>query len=55
MCRLRALLDEHGPDTLDFHVPGQMFLEAQYLANKLATASHGHRCGHMPDEGAGSA
>lgn len=36
--RLRALLGEHRPDTLDFHVSGQMFLETQYPANKLATA-----------------
>ncbi|MFF7813346.1 molybdopterin-dependent oxidoreductase [Streptomyces sp. NPDC007945] len=34
--RLRALLDEHGPDALAFYVSGQMSLEAQYLANKLA-------------------
>ncbi|EWC60076.1 Assimilatory nitrate reductase large subunit [Actinokineospora spheciospongiae] len=34
--RLRALLDEHGPDALSFYVSGQMTLEAQYLANKLA-------------------
>ncbi|MFF2701520.1 molybdopterin-dependent oxidoreductase [Streptomyces cyaneofuscatus] len=34
--RLRALLDEHGPDALSFYVSGQMSLEAQYLVNKLA-------------------
>ncbi|MER7770920.1 molybdopterin-dependent oxidoreductase [Kitasatospora sp. NPDC096140] len=34
--RLRALLDEHGPDALSFYVSGQMSIEAQYLANKLA-------------------
>ena len=34
--RLRAVLDEHGPDALSFYVSGQMSLEAQYLANKLA-------------------
>ncbi|MEU4269587.1 bifunctional nitrate reductase/sulfite reductase flavoprotein subunit alpha [Streptomyces sp. NPDC026092] len=34
--RLRAILDEHGPDALSFYVSGQMSLEAQYLANKLA-------------------
>ncbi|MFJ5707481.1 molybdopterin-dependent oxidoreductase [Streptomyces sp. NPDC093105] len=34
--RLRAILDEHGPDALAFYVSGQMSLEAQYLANKLA-------------------
>ncbi|NLE82462.1 MAG: molybdopterin-dependent oxidoreductase, partial [Rhodococcus sp.] len=34
--RLKALLDEHGPDALSFYVSGQMSIEAQYLANKLA-------------------
>ncbi|MEV7420194.1 molybdopterin-dependent oxidoreductase [Streptomyces sp. NPDC089919] len=34
--RLRAVLDEHGPDALAFYVSGQISLEAQYLANKLA-------------------
>lgn len=34
--RLRAILDEHGPDALSFYVSGQMSIEAQYLANKLA-------------------
>ncbi|WP_036737154.1 molybdopterin-dependent oxidoreductase, partial [Paenibacillus zanthoxyli] len=34
--RLRAILDEHGPDGLSFYVSGQMSLEAQYLINKLA-------------------
>ncbi|WP_144107864.1 sulfite reductase subunit alpha [Paraburkholderia sp. BCC1886] len=34
--RLRALLDEHGPDALSFYVSGQMSIEAQYLVNKLA-------------------
>ncbi|MEU7604072.1 bifunctional nitrate reductase/sulfite reductase flavoprotein subunit alpha [Streptomyces sp. NPDC041003] len=34
--RLRAILDEHGPDALSFYVSGQMSLEAQYLVNKLA-------------------
>ncbi|MFE2045072.1 molybdopterin-dependent oxidoreductase [Streptomyces sp. NPDC059477] len=33
---LRAILDEHGPDALSFYVSGQLSLEAQYLANKLA-------------------
>jgi sulfite reductase (NADPH) flavoprotein alpha-component len=33
--RLKAILDEHGPDALSFYVSGQMSLEAQYLANKL--------------------
>ncbi|MFD8233886.1 molybdopterin-dependent oxidoreductase [Streptomyces sp. NPDC059696] len=34
--RLRAIADEHGPDAVAFYVSGQMSLEAQYLANKLA-------------------
>ncbi|MFE3056732.1 molybdopterin-dependent oxidoreductase [Nocardia sp. NPDC059239] len=34
--RLRALIDEHGPDAVALYVSGQMTLEAQYLANKLA-------------------
>ncbi|WP_218030078.1 bifunctional nitrate reductase/sulfite reductase flavoprotein subunit alpha [Pseudonocardia hydrocarbonoxydans] len=34
--RLRAILDEHGPDALALYVSGQMTLEAQYLATKLA-------------------
>lgn len=34
--RLRAVVDEHGPDALALYVSGQMTLEAQYLANKLA-------------------
>ncbi len=34
--RLRALVDAHGPDALAFYVSGQMSIEAQYLANKLA-------------------
>ncbi len=34
--RLRAILDQHGPDAIAFYVSGQMSLEAQYLANKLA-------------------
>ncbi|MFD8598617.1 molybdopterin-dependent oxidoreductase [Kitasatospora sp. NPDC059646] len=34
--RLRAVLDEHGPDAIALYVSGQMSLEAQYLANKLA-------------------
>lgn len=33
---LRTLLDTHGPDSISFYVSGQMSLEAQYLANKLA-------------------
>ncbi|WUH92425.1 molybdopterin-dependent oxidoreductase [Streptomyces sp. NBC_00433] len=34
--RLRAVLDEHGPDAVALYVSGQLSLEAQYLANKLA-------------------
>ena len=34
--RLRAVLDRHGPDAIAFYVSGQLTLEAQYLANKLA-------------------
>lgn len=34
--RLRAILDEHGPDALAFYVSGQLSLEAQYLVTKLA-------------------
>ncbi|TDF81119.1 bifunctional nitrate reductase/sulfite reductase flavoprotein subunit alpha [Pseudomonas sp. H9] len=34
--RLRAILEQHGPDALAFYVSGQMSLEAQYLINKLA-------------------
>ena len=34
--RLRQILDTHGPQALSFYVSGQMSLEAQYLANKLA-------------------
>ncbi|GLY02553.1 bifunctional nitrate reductase/sulfite reductase flavoprotein subunit alpha [Actinoplanes sp. NBRC 101535] len=33
--RLRAIVDEHGPDAVAMYVSGQMTLEAQYLANKL--------------------
>ncbi|MGH8351059.1 MAG: molybdopterin-dependent oxidoreductase [Pseudomonas sp.] len=33
--RLRAIIDEHGPDAVALYVSGQMSLEAQYLANKL--------------------
>ncbi len=33
--RLRAIVDEHGPDSFAIYVSGQMSLEAQYLANKL--------------------
>lgn len=34
--RLRSILDEHGPEAVSFYLSGQMSLEAQYLANKLA-------------------
>ncbi|MEV4937118.1 bifunctional nitrate reductase/sulfite reductase flavoprotein subunit alpha [Streptomyces zaomyceticus] len=34
--RLRAVVDTHGPDAVALYVSGQMSLEAQYLANKLA-------------------
>ncbi|MEV7084648.1 molybdopterin-dependent oxidoreductase [Streptomyces sp. NPDC093085] len=34
--RLRAILDRDGPDAIALYVSGQMSLEAQYLANKLA-------------------
>ncbi|MEQ4619609.1 MAG: bifunctional nitrate reductase/sulfite reductase flavoprotein subunit alpha [Corticimicrobacter sp.] len=34
--RLRHILDTHGPDAISLYVSGQMSLEAQYLANKLA-------------------
>ncbi|MFQ6398496.1 molybdopterin-dependent oxidoreductase [Nocardia sp. KC 131] len=34
--RLRAIHDEHGPDAIALYVSGQMSLEAQYLATKLA-------------------
>jgi sulfite reductase (NADPH) flavoprotein alpha-component len=34
--RLRAIMQMHGPDAIALYVSGQMSLEAQYLANKLA-------------------
>ncbi|MFJ4168912.1 molybdopterin-dependent oxidoreductase [Paenarthrobacter sp. NPDC089714] len=34
--KLRTILDAHGPDAISLYVSGQMSLEAQYLANKLA-------------------
>jgi sulfite reductase (NADPH) flavoprotein alpha-component len=34
--RLRTILEAHGPDAVALYVSGQMSLEAQYLANKLA-------------------
>ncbi|WP_456285123.1 molybdopterin-dependent oxidoreductase [Microbacterium sp. JZ101] len=33
--RLRAIIDEHGPDAVAVYVSGQMSMEAQYLSNKL--------------------
>ena len=34
--RLQAIIQAHGPDAVALYVSGQMSLEAQYLANKLA-------------------
>ncbi len=34
--RLRAIVDEHGPDAVALYISGQMSIEAQYLATKLA-------------------
>ncbi len=34
--RLRAILDQHGPDAIALYVSGQLSIEAQYLATKLA-------------------
>jgi NADPH-dependent sulfite reductase flavoprotein alpha-component len=34
--RLRAIVDKHGPDAVALYVSGQMSLESQYLATKLA-------------------
>jgi NADPH-dependent sulfite reductase flavoprotein alpha-component len=34
--RLRAIIDDHGTDAVSLYVSGQMSLEAQYLATKLA-------------------
>jgi sulfite reductase (NADPH) flavoprotein alpha-component len=34
--RLRTIIEEHGPDAVALYVSGQMSIEAQYLANKLA-------------------
>ncbi|MCE0535548.1 bifunctional nitrate reductase/sulfite reductase flavoprotein subunit alpha [Kineosporia rhizophila] len=33
---LRRIVQEHGPDAVALYVSGQMSIEAQYLANKLA-------------------
>ncbi|MFI5780395.1 molybdopterin-dependent oxidoreductase [Nocardia sp. NPDC051570] len=34
--RLRTILEQHGPDAIALYVSGQMSMEAQYLATKLA-------------------
>ncbi|BBX16065.1 molybdopterin oxidoreductase [Mycolicibacterium duvalii] len=34
--QLRGIIDEHGPDAVALYVSGQMSIEAQYLATKLA-------------------
>lgn len=34
--RLKAIIQQHGPEAVALYVSGQMSLEAQYLANKLA-------------------
>jgi sulfite reductase (NADPH) flavoprotein alpha-component len=34
--RLRAIIDEYGPDAIALYVSGQVSIEAQYLATKLA-------------------
>lgn len=34
--RLRAIVDEYGPDAVALYVSGQMSIESQYLATKLA-------------------
>ncbi|MDT5012649.1 MAG: sulfite reductase flavoprotein alpha-component, partial [Mycobacterium sp.] len=34
--RLTAIANEHGPDSIALYVSGQLTIEAQYLANKLA-------------------
>ncbi|MBX7435199.1 bifunctional nitrate reductase/sulfite reductase flavoprotein subunit alpha [Mycobacterium sp. Y57] len=34
--RFRSIIDEHGPDAVALYVSGQMSMEAQYLATKLA-------------------
>ncbi|KGI68727.1 bifunctional nitrate reductase/sulfite reductase flavoprotein subunit alpha [Mycolicibacterium rufum] len=34
--RLRAIIDEYGPDAVALYVSGQMSIESQYLATKLA-------------------
>ena len=37
--RLRAIVDEHGPDAVALYVSGQMSIEAQYLATSSPRAS----------------
>ncbi|MGW0158782.1 molybdopterin-dependent oxidoreductase [Mycobacterium sp. NPDC003323] len=34
--RLKTIVDEHGPDAVALYVSGQMSIEAQYVATKLA-------------------
>lgn len=34
--RMRAVIDEHGPDAVAFYVSGQLLTEDYYVANKLA-------------------
>ena len=34
--RLRNIIEQHGPDAVAFYVSGQLSMEAQYLAGKLA-------------------
>ncbi len=34
--RLKAIIERHGPDSVALYVSGQMSIEAQYLATKLA-------------------
>ena len=34
--QLRTIIDEHGPDAVALYVSGQISIEAQYLATKLA-------------------
>lgn len=41
--RLRRILERDGPDAIALYVSGQMSLEAQYLANKLAKGWIGTR------------
>ena len=41
--RLKAIVDAHGPDAMALYVSGQMSMEAQYLANKLAKGFIGTR------------